>query len=58
MNKGTDEHYVTVVLLHNTIHHYQAVHQIQNPTQVVAENSLTENYRTRNTHLIYLIMLK
>ena len=28
MNKGTDEQYVAVLLLHNTTHHYQALCQI------------------------------
>ena len=28
MNKGTDEQYVAVPLLHNTTHHYQALYQI------------------------------
>ena len=27
-NKGTDKHYVAVLLLHNTTHHYQALYQI------------------------------
>ena len=28
MNKGTDKHYVAVLLLHNTSNHYQALRQI------------------------------
>ena len=28
INKGTDEQYVAVLLLHNTTHHYQALYQI------------------------------
>ena len=27
-NKGTDKQYVAVLLLHNTINHYQALYQI------------------------------
>ena len=27
-NKGTDKQYVSVFLLHNTTHHYQALYQI------------------------------
>ena len=28
MNKGTDQQYVAVLLLHNTTNHYQALYQI------------------------------
>ena len=27
-NKGTEKQYVTVLLLHNTTHHYQALYHI------------------------------